>query len=427
MDFETYLREHRGAIERFVRFKISDPFDADDILQETYLAAAKHFDALKNKESFKPWILSIARNKCNDHFRKRSEIFEIPLDSLSEKVLLSSRAGVREVSVVRDTLSLLGERHKQILYLYFWKEVPQEDIAKMLNIPLGTVKSRLHEAKKKFKEQYPYPPKGETTMKNTKKLPSILPEYTIIPSEKEPFSVKWEEMMGWFIVPRLGEKLAWAMYDFPEKRRTEYTEMEVVGKAEIHGIEGVEITANEYNPMDCNQTDNKDLAERRFVAQLTDTHCRALAESHMQNGVRKCYTFLDGDAFLNNWGFGEDNRGNETDLSPKGLIVKRASAVTCPLEKELLDVVGRYTVTIDGKSYDTICVMDVSLYMEGMATEQYLDKNGRTILWRRFNRDDWAFDRYGQKWSEKLPENERITINGKTYVHWYDCITDYIL
>ena len=39
MDFETFLREHRGAIERFVRFKISDPFDADDILQETYLAA----------------------------------------------------------------------------------------------------------------------------------------------------------------------------------------------------------------------------------------------------------------------------------------------------------------------------------------------------------------------------------------------------
>ena len=67
-----------------------------------------------------------------------------------------------------------------------------------------------------------------------------------------------------------------------------------------------------------------------------------------------------------------------------------------------------------------------SYYGDYTATEQYLDKNGRTVLWRRFNRDDWAFSRYKQKWTEKLPDNERIIINDETYVHWYDCITDYI-
>jgi len=72
-------------------------------------------------------------------------------------------------------------------------------------------------------------------------------------------------------------------------------------------------------------------------------------------------------------------------------------------------------------------MMDCDTYIEGAVTEQYLDKNGRTILWRRFNRDDWAIDRFGKRWSEQLPENERLTINGDTYVHWYDCITDYIL
>ncbi|MBQ2976563.1 MAG: hypothetical protein IJE17_03650, partial [Clostridia bacterium] len=62
-----------------------------------------------------------------------------------------------------------------------------------------------------------------------------------------------------------------------------------------------------------------------------------------------------------------------------------------------------------------------------MATEAYLDCHGRTVLWRRFNKDDWAFQRYQQKWTEKLPDNERLIINGETYVHWYDCISDYIL
>ena len=57
-----------------------------------------------------------------------------------------------------------------------------------------------------------------------------------------------------------------------------------------------------------------------------------------------------------------------------------------------------------------------------------MDRNGRTVLWRRFNKDDWAIDRFGGKlWSEKLPENEQITVNGETYVHWYDCISEYVL
>ena len=92
---------------------------------------------------------------------------------------------------------------------------------------------------------------------------------------------------------------------------------------------------------------------------------------------------------------------------------------------------GGYMVTgwqtIGGKTYDTVCVMDIEDSGCGVISEQFLDKNGRTILWRRFNRNDWAIDRYKQPWTELLPSNERLTVNGTTYVHWYDCITDYIL
>ena len=62
-----------------------------------------------------------------------------------------------------------------------------------------------------------------------------------------------------------------------------------------------------------------------------------------------------------------------------------------------------------------------------MVSEQFIDQQGRTILWRRFNADDWQLSSYGKPWTEILPENERITVNGKTCVHWYDCITSYIL
>ena len=260
------------------------------------------------------------------------------------------------------------------------------------------------------------------------KLPEYIPDYTIERLDAEPFSVRWEELQGWLIVPRVGQKLTWGMYDFPERKRTEYTEMEVIGKAEVHGIEGVEVVAMQFDPADYYRTGALDRVERRFVAQLTDTHSRYLAETHMEDGVRKCYTFLDGEAFLNNWGFGEDNCGNEVDLHPKGLLHREGNCVTGTIPREVVDVVGRYRVTIGGKSYDTVCVMDIECFNDAVASEQYVDQSGRTVLWRRFNRDDWAIDRFGGKpWSEKFPDNERLTINGETYVHWYDCISDYIL
>ena len=372
--------------------------------------------------------ISIARNKCNDYFRAKAAQMEISIEELSQQELSAGRLGISVVRTVRETLDRLGDNDKQILYLYFWKELPQNEIAKILDIPVGTVKSRLHTAKQHFKNKYPYQaqkPKGEITMQ---KLPEYIPDYTIERLATEPFQVRWEELQGWLIVPRVGQKLTWGMYDFPERKRTEYTEMEVIGKAEVHGIEGVEVVAMQFDPADYYRTGALDRVERRFVAQLTDTHSRYLAETHMEDGVRKCYTFLDGEAFLNNWGFGEDNCGNEVNLHTKGLLHREGNCITGTIPKEVVDVVGRDRVTIGGKSYDTVCVMDIECYNDAVASEQYVDQNGRTVLWRRFNRDDWAIDRFGGKpWSEKLPDNERLTINGETYVHWYDCISDYIL
>ena len=427
-EFEKLLAEVSNGVERFVRYRLPSQTDADDVLQEVYLSAYRNFAGLKNKAAFKPWIISIARNKCNDYFRVKAAQMEISIEELSQQELSAGRLGISVVHTVRETLDRLGDKDKQILYLYFWKELPQTEIAKLLDIPVGTVKSRLHTAKQHFKNKYPYQtqkPKGDTTMQ---KLPEYIPDYTIERLNAEPFSVRWEELQGWLIVPRVGQKLTWGMYDFPERKRTEYTEMEVIGKAEVHGIEGVEVVAMQFDPADYYRTGALDRVERRFVAQLTDTHSRYLAETHMEDGVRKCYTFLDGEAFLNNWGFGEDNCGNEVDLHPKGLLHREGNCVTGTIPREVVDVVGRYRVTIAGKSYDTVCVMDIECFNDAVASEQYVDQSGRTVLWRRFNRDDWAIDRFGGKpWSEKFPDNERLTINGETYVHWYDCISDYIL
>ena len=249
-----------------------------------------------------------------------------------------------------------------------------------------------------------------------KPFPTYLPVYTITPSELPPFAVRWEEMMGWFIVPRLGERLRWAIYDLPSRKRAEYTTMDVVGRAAVHGVEGVEIVATEYDPLPENILPGQNPVERRFIAQLTDTHCRILAQSAVEDGVKRMYTFLDGDPFTDNWGFGPDNVGNEVNLAPKGDIVRTGDVLTAADKPFLLDIVGRYTVSINGKRYDTVCVIDCYTYVDGVVSEQYLDAEGRTILWRRFNRDDWKCRPGEPLWHERLPGAERLTVNGMLYL-----------
>lgn len=415
-EFEFFARECRDPVERYVRFRIANKADADDVLQEVWLAGFLQFENLKNKDCFKAWIIGIARNKVNDHFRKKTDFLNI--DELPENELTQSRYGLVEYSPVHETLEILNENDRKILTLFYFENMPQKEISEVLKIPVGTVKSRLNTAKNNFKKHYPYPAKGENFMF---KLPETMPEYEIIPKAEKPFDVKWEELMGWFLVPKIGEKLTFAIYDQPSRKGDYFYELEVIGKAEIHGIEGVEITAKEKH-----FEKNRPCIDRKFAAQLTDTHCRFLAESHVVNGVKKCCTFLDGDAFMPNWGFGEDNCGNEVNLSAKGDILRNGSIITCKNKPFLLDIVGRYTVKINGGEYDTVCVMDIETYENNVVTEQFLDKNGRTILWRRFNRFDWKSEKYGKPWTELLPQNDRLTINGVTYVHWYDCLTDYI-
>lgn len=414
----------RNAVDRFVRFRISNPQDAEDVLQEVYAAACASWPTLRDPSRFRAWVIGIARNKCADILRRHYRIRELPLDSAEHLACIPERFSPVRDNAVLDTLEHLKPRDQEILRMVYWLELPQTEIARRLGIPSGTVKSRLHHARERFRAAYPMKQEEMTPM--SKSMPKYLPAYTITPSSLPPFSCKWEELMGWFIVPRLGEKLTWAMYDQPDRIRTEVDALEVTGRASVHGEEGVEIVVHTNDPMEANAVDDSGYVQRAFVAQLTDTHCRILSETHTQNGVKHLFTYLDGDEFLNNWGFGPDNCGNETTLCRKGDITREGSIVTTVDKPFLLDVVGRYTVSIGGKSYDTICVMDVETYTEAVS-EQYIDQQGRTILWRRFNADNWRLARYGRRWSEMLPDSDRLTVNGRTFVHWYDCITSYIL
>ena len=419
--FEALLAENRLPVERWVRFHVCGP-DAEDILQDTYLAAYESFPRLKDKAAFRPWLLSIARNKWRDWYRRQARRPDTPMEELPDVA-----APEAPDTAVEEALDRLSDRDARMLRLFYLEQLPQKEIAKLLSIPEGTVKSRLSAARDRFRAAYPQP-KGE---RNMKKLPLFLPPYSIRWKDEAPFPVVWEEMMGWAIVPRLGEKLVWGMYDLPSRKLDVAYDMAVTGKARVHGLEGVSFTARVIEPRpDLKEGDlmiepvtNSGAPQEvwTFVGQLKDGYTRFLSAEREEDGVRTLTTFLDGEEFMANWGFGEDNRGNSIHPAAQGLILRNGTDYAAQREG-VLDVVGRCDLALDGKITDCIAVMDLSACEEGVVSLQFLDRAGRTLLWQRYNRDDWELSRYGKRWSELLPENDRITVNGETYVHWYDCL-----
>lgn len=418
-EFEKLLQDTLMALQRYVKFKVSNPYDAEDIIQNVCLSAMMKFDSLQNRANFKAWLISIANHKCNDYYREKAKNMEISLESLSESVLTTGRFGITQQSIVRDTINELGDHEKQILYLYFFKNLSQKDIAQQLDIPIGTVKSRLYYAKEKFKQHYPYREnfKGETNMK---KLPEYLPEYKIEKTELIPFEVVHEELPGMFVIPRMGQKIIFGMYDMPLRKQNGVYDLNATGKVALHGTEGVAIQ-KKYR-------EGTKVEETIIFAQLTDTHCRYLGGvSTDKNGIQKITTFLDAE-FNDYYGIGEDNCGFPTHRKEEGIMKQTDEGIVFLAENDISDIVGRFKISINGVTHDTIRLIDYQTCgnNEAMLCEYYLDRNGRTILWRRFNKNNWAHMRYGKLWSEMLPKNERLIVNGEIYVHWYDCVTDYI-
>jgi RNA polymerase sigma-70 factor (ECF subfamily) len=122
-----------------------------DIVQESFINAARHIGALREDDKFGSWLFGIAHQKCAQHWRKqRPENFPIdeqddfPDDDASPAELLISKEQEAEFMRILDQLS---PPHRAVLLLHFVEDFSIEEIAAITGVRPGTVKSRLHYAK----------------------------------------------------------------------------------------------------------------------------------------------------------------------------------------------------------------------------------------------------------------------------------------
>lgn len=146
----------RSAFPRLYRFlfnKIGD--DTREIIQQTMLACVEHRDKLEQCVNFEAYLLRIARNKLYDHLRKRGRSREeMPGDLPSVHDLGTSMASLigreaRETEVLA-ALRALPVDLQIVIELHYWNELSTREIADVIEVPTGTVKSRLRRAREQF-------------------------------------------------------------------------------------------------------------------------------------------------------------------------------------------------------------------------------------------------------------------------------------
>jgi len=169
--FELLVRRHSPELFRFlVRFTGSAAW-AEDIVQEAFLQVHLSAASFDRSRRFKPWLFTIAANKARDLLRSRGRRPEVPLDA---HVSSGEEEGQRFVDFMADVSSLPsggleeGEERefvrsvlakmpghlKEVLVLSYYHRFPYKEIAVILGVPLGTVKSRLHAAVGYFGQAY---------------------------------------------------------------------------------------------------------------------------------------------------------------------------------------------------------------------------------------------------------------------------------
>tara|TARA_Y100000310_G_scaffold146833_1_gene146149 strand:- start:90 stop:665 length:576 start_codon:yes stop_codon:yes gene_type:complete len=151
--FDKYLLPHASVIFRSAFRLCGNRQGAEDLVQETYFQALKNFGQLKDRERCKYWLFAIMRNLFLKDIEKSKNRIEIEFDSVCDT--LHSKVNTPEKDFLGDevrhallsAMNKLDERLSQPIQSFYFEGLSYQEIATQLDIPIGTVMSRIARAK----------------------------------------------------------------------------------------------------------------------------------------------------------------------------------------------------------------------------------------------------------------------------------------
>jgi RNA polymerase sigma-70 factor (ECF subfamily) len=160
--FDELVRRTRRPAYRLARRITRNHEDADDVVQDSYVKAYRALPRFDPARAFHPWFLTIVARSALSRIRQRARRATVPLDepgpdgvTLAEKIpdAPTDLAGRQRLLDVEEALGKISEEHRAILALRVDGDLPYSDIASALDLPVGTVMSRLARAREALLEE----------------------------------------------------------------------------------------------------------------------------------------------------------------------------------------------------------------------------------------------------------------------------------
>lgn len=153
--FHQIYLEHRDFIRSVIYWMVRSQA-VDDLVQESFLRAWRDCKNFREEASIKTWLYRIARNTSYDYLRKQSRQLGYEKEVRKDQNRDIKTKASRDQLVIKDLITKglmdLSVDHREVFILFYKMEYTQQEIASLTGVALGTVKSRIHHAKKQFYE-----------------------------------------------------------------------------------------------------------------------------------------------------------------------------------------------------------------------------------------------------------------------------------
>lgn len=144
-EFADLVLTYQQSMYRFALGILRNKQDAEDALGAAIIKAYEHLASLRDKDKFKTWIMTIIANEAKNMLSKNSRMQLVDDVTIFEEVR-------EDQNDVWGSVMELGEQHRRIVILYYYDGFSTREIAGILKLPEGTVKSRLSRARQNLKE-----------------------------------------------------------------------------------------------------------------------------------------------------------------------------------------------------------------------------------------------------------------------------------
>ena len=147
-DIEIIIRKYGDMLYRLSLIMLKNESDAEDVVQETIIKYYQKSPVFVDSEHEKAWLIKVATNKCRDLLRVRGRYIQIEENFLEQIADEETDCGIIEA------LTVLPEKYRLVLTLYYIEGYRIEDIAKIISRTSSAVKMRLQKGRKLLKEIY---------------------------------------------------------------------------------------------------------------------------------------------------------------------------------------------------------------------------------------------------------------------------------